>query len=204
MLRGYLPPSVVVGSGFVVTPDGPSSQIDVLIIDDAAPVLFRDGDFVISTADAVRAVIEVKTCVPKAKLLPALTKLSHISALLRKRCLHRRPFIGLFSYEPTDAPPEEVLEWLKLENGTMSDYEITALSFGNSQFYRYWQFKPGRQSGAPYNSWHAYDLPQLAQGYFIHNIVEHLYPHAIERADNMWYPVDGKETFLVGQMRRRS
>jgi hypothetical protein len=204
ILRGYLPPSVSVGSGFVVTPAGPSPQIDILIFDDSAPVLFRDGDFVVATADAVRAAIEVKTMVTRDELVPALRKLSLISHQLRSRCLHNRPFIGLFSYEPTKCPPRRILETLKAENGRIGDYEITALSFGDSQFYRYWQFEPGHRSGQLHDSWHAYVLAGLAPGYFIHNVIEHLYPHVVERAEDIWYPVDGKESRRVGQIKRRA
>jgi hypothetical protein len=68
VLRRYLPPSFTVGSGFILTPDGVSTQMDILICDDSAPVLFREGDFVITTADCVRAAVEVKTRLSKPKL----------------------------------------------------------------------------------------------------------------------------------------
>lgn len=37
-----------------------SRQIDLIIYDDASPILFNEGDLVILTADAVREIIEVK------------------------------------------------------------------------------------------------------------------------------------------------
>lgn len=203
VIRTYLPASVSVGTGFILTSDGPSSQIDVLIYDDSAPVLFRDGDFVVATPDAVRAVIEVKTSITRTTLPTALQKLAAISHQLRRRCLHRRPFIGLFSYEAISSNPETILDALKSANGRIGDYEISALSFGDSQFYRFWEFDPDQQSGALYESWHAYLLPQLAPGYFIHNIVEHLYPQAIERAEEIWYPIDGKENRCVAKKKRK-
>jgi hypothetical protein len=61
VLRRILPPSLVIGRGFVVGPDAASTQADILIVDGAKPTLFRDGDLLIVTPDAVRAVIEVKT-----------------------------------------------------------------------------------------------------------------------------------------------
>jgi len=203
VIRGYLPVSVSVGTGFILTPDGPSSQIDIIIYDDSAPVLFRDGDFVVITPDSVRAVIEVKTALSRSALGPALEKLSGISQLLCKRCLRHRPFIGLFSYTALNATPEFVLAALKAANGEFGDYEITALVFGDSQFYRFWRWEPSSSSGLPHESWHAYDFPMLAPGYFIHNVVGHLYPESVERAEDIWFPIDEQETRCIAQIKRK-
>lgn len=203
IIRGYLPSSVSVGTGFVLTPNGPSTQIDILIYDDTAPVLFRDGDFVVITPDSVRAVVEVKTSLSRDGVKKALTKLSNVSHLLRTRRLHRPPFIGLFCYTSLSCDHNYVLDSLKTHNGTFGDYEISALVFGDSQFYRFWRFEPGLTSGILYESWHAYELPKLAPGYFIHNIVEHLYPQAIAQSEDMWYPIHGKEIRCIGQKKRK-
>ena len=61
LLRKLLPESVIVGRGFIVASDRSSTQIDVLIVDARKPTLFRDGDLLIVTPDAVLGVIEVKT-----------------------------------------------------------------------------------------------------------------------------------------------
>jgi len=42
ILRRYLPGAAGVGTGFVVTDMGPTTQIDILIYDLTKPVLFRD------------------------------------------------------------------------------------------------------------------------------------------------------------------
>jgi hypothetical protein len=201
ILRRYLPPSFTVGSGFIVTADGVSSQVDILICDDSAPILFRDGDFLIATADCVRAAVEVKTQLTTQKLHEALGKLNGISELLRMRCVHPHPFLGLFCYEPASGSPEAILDALQKANGR--NYEIRAMCFGDSQFYRFWEFDPRSSSRQPYESWHAYELPEIAAGYFVHNLVEFLFPHAVERAKDLWYPVDGKEMHLVATKRRK-
>jgi hypothetical protein len=203
VLRGYLPSSYSVGSGFVLTPDGPSTQIDILIYDDSAPVHFRDGDFVIIPADCVRAAIEVKTSLAKAPLGEALEKLNAVASLLRKRSLTRRPFIGLFCFEPTTVDAGDILELLQQKNGETSVYEISALSFGDSQFYRFWEFDPNRRPSPMYETWHAYDVPELSQGYFLHNVIEHLFPRAFERAQDLWYPAESKELRLIARVPRR-
>jgi hypothetical protein len=194
---------VSVGSGFIVTPERTSTQIDILIVDDSAPLLFRDGDFMISTADAVRAVIEVKTSVPRSKLRDTIYNLDQVSLLLRTRCVHPRPFLGLFAFDSTDSSPEEILQTLKEVNGHIGHYEISALCFGDQEFYEFWTFEPGTRCGKVHDRWYAYDLPHLAPGYFIHSILQHMYPAAVERAEGMWFPTEDKEARCVAQITRR-
>ena len=203
VLRRYLPPSFTVGSGFILTAEGVSSQIDILICDDSAPILFRDGDFLISTADCVRAAVEVKTELAPAGLKETLRKLNDVAMLARRRCVNPHPFLGLFCYEPMSSRPEVVLEALKEANGQLGNYVIRALCFGDSQFYKFWEYDPQADRPQTYDAWHAYELDGIAPGYFIHNLVEYLFPHAVERAENMWYPFDGKERNIVGTKKRR-
>jgi hypothetical protein len=204
VLRRYLPPSFTVGSGFILTPGGLSTQIDILVCDHSAPILFRDGDFLISTADCVRAAVEVKTQLTAPKLREALNKLNEVSVLLRRRCLHPEPFLGLFCYEPARSGPMTILNALQKANGRTSNYQIQALCFGDGQFYRFWPFDPRSESRQPYDSWHAYEPPEIAPGYFVHNLVEFLFPRAFERAEDMWYPADGKERHLVATKKRKN
>ena len=81
VLRRHLPESVIVGRGFVVGPDSSSTQIDILIVDASKPTLFKDGDLLIVTPDAVVGVIEVKTKLrSEAEFKEAITKLTTIGA----------------------------------------------------------------------------------------------------------------------------
>ncbi|ARU63481.1 hypothetical protein CBW65_22615 [Tumebacillus avium] len=62
-LRKFLPSKFEVGSGFIIDDSGHSSskQIDILIYDNASPLIYRSSEFVIVPRHYVRAVIEVKT-----------------------------------------------------------------------------------------------------------------------------------------------
>lgn len=204
VLRTYLPPSYTVGSGFFVTADGVSSQIDILICDDSAPMLFRDGDFLITTADNVRAVIEVKTQLSAGKLRSSVEKLNTIATLIRKRCVKGEPFIGLFSYEGIASEPAVILEMLQEVNGAPAPcYPITSLCFGDEQFYRFWEFSPTGKALENYESWNAYKAPNMAPGYFVHTVILDLFPHAVERAQSMWYPNSGMSQYSIASAKRR-
>jgi hypothetical protein len=67
-LRRNLPRNVEIGRGFVVSPKGCSSQIDVLIYDSTKPILFRDGDLVFITPDAVCGAVTAENVAYRAPL----------------------------------------------------------------------------------------------------------------------------------------
>lgn len=66
VIERFLPERYCITSGFVIqqtTTAGnhdASKQIDIIIYDRDYPVLFKEGDFAIVTADSVEAIIEVK------------------------------------------------------------------------------------------------------------------------------------------------
>ena len=59
VLRRHLPVSNQVSRGFIVGRESSSTQIDVFVLKQDKPTLFRDGDLVIVTADVPAAIVEV-------------------------------------------------------------------------------------------------------------------------------------------------
>lgn len=198
-IRRYLPTSFRVGSGFIVTSEDVSTQVDILICEDSAPLLFCDGDFIITTADCVRAAIEVKTSLAPQTLNDALSKLDNISTMLRKRCLAFTPFLGLFCYNSMACNNRRVLDSLATHNNRLN-YPIQSICLGSNDYIKFWHFNdPIRQDGEGrklYNAWHSYNLSNMAPGYFLHNLIVSLFPHAADRAEDLWFPAEGKESSL--------
>ena len=192
VLRRYLPSSFAVGSGFVISEDGTSTQIDVLVYDGSGPLLFRDGDFVIATPDVVAAVIEVKTRVRPTDVRGIIEKLHNIAELFRKQARWPKPFIGLFSFEDEHIPADLFLNSLKEINGSFGSFEIQCAALGKSQFIRFWEHPPTGPRRS-YSKWHFYELDGTAPGYFIHNVVESLFPNSVLAHNSLWYPEEGKE-----------
>ena len=81
-LRRHLPINAEVGRGFVINSEGASRQIDVLIYDSNFLMLFRDGDLVFVTPDAVLGIVEVKTSLDNSGLKKAIETLSSNSELV--------------------------------------------------------------------------------------------------------------------------
>ena len=113
ILRRHLPESLFIGSGFIVTATDCSKQIDLLIVDKDHPRLFWDGDVIIVTPEAVKAVIEVKTrldgpsAIEEAIMTLAVNKKTWVKAL------HGwNNWIGLFVFEARGEPDEAILRSL--------------------------------------------------------------------------------------------
>lgn len=101
ILRRFLPTSLTLGTGFIVDEaNQSSSQIDILIVDSNYPTLFKDGDLMIVTPNAVRGIIEVKTGQegPK-KIAETIEKLSTCRQLCDGSTKRGYIFTGLFVYD---------------------------------------------------------------------------------------------------------
>ena len=63
MIKRFLPSNLSIGTGFVIKKNNGdtqiSNQIDIIIYDNTVPVLFSEGDFVITTYKNVEGIIEV-------------------------------------------------------------------------------------------------------------------------------------------------
>jgi hypothetical protein len=198
ILRRYLPGAVGIGSGFVVTDSGPTTQIDILVYDLTKPVLFRDGDFVIITADAALGLIEVKTRIQSNEIEPVCRKIFSAAKLVCSQPTITRPFVGVISLEDTEVDADDMLDAIYNVAGTQGDPEFNCLCLGSSYFVRYWYLPPTRPN-IPINRWHAYNIPQMAPAYFIHNVIESLFPQSVNENNRMWYPLEGKEPFKIAQ-----
>jgi len=205
VLRRHLPASVQVGRGFVVGADDSTSQIDVLLYDSAKPVLFRDGDLVLLTSDAVKGIVEVKSNIASVRDLgAALEKLSDNSAFLFENTpgtqfQSKPPFVGLFSYGSSVPMGPRILQSVREAAAAKANRDsriVNHVALGDSMFVRYWAHLPGSDRGV-YRRWHAYERDNMAFGYFIHNLVENVCGDAVSNNLGLWFPKDGKESDLI-------
>jgi len=123
-------------------------------------------------------------------------KLNEIMLLVRLNPIHPAPFFGIYSYEEEPLGDALILEKLQKCNGDFGTYAIQCLSIGTSQFVRYWQFPPVGHARR-FSHWHCYKVDGIAQAYFVHNVVGHLFPESVLANSELWYPINGKESSLV-------
>jgi hypothetical protein len=207
-LRTYLPGTLRVGRGFVSYPNHRSStQIDVLITDTRYPTLFQEGDTVIVTPEAVRAIIEVKTTLRTpgdfGKVICTLGRaVADIREAGNTQCQ-----AGLFVYEKSNVPDSGLLRHLALQAERDDRRAVNWVAFGPNRFFRFWEHGL-RQAGSPIDGpvWHAYGLMGLAYSYFLSNVVWELTMQDLRQqgryvpgsTEQMWFPLEedgGKENY---------
>jgi hypothetical protein len=205
ILRRHLPQTVLVGRGAVIRDDDNSRQIDLLIHSAEAPVLFRDGELVFVTPDAVIGVIEVKTSLSNATFEAALSQLVERAQVVSTQgrmvsVRTHRKFFGLFAYEST-VSSRHALEALREAATQAGGITIDLVCLGCDHFIKWWRFDPlGHHR--PVNRWHSYRFQNKAPGYFIHNVVEAVSPYSVEENQEVWFPREGKELHKDDEERR--
>lgn len=99
-LRRVLPENLSVGTGFVRNGDEITKQIDIIIFDNTYPLLFSEGDFVITTSYNVVGIIEVKSSITPSKLFKIMKNANDNAYKIAKGMGFRyRLFNGIFSYD---------------------------------------------------------------------------------------------------------
>lgn len=195
LISRTIPTTFTVASGFVVTEDGPSTQIDVLIYDNSIPVLYRGGDLVFVPPAACAAIIEVKSSLDATQFRDAAVKVANNCGLIRRYEPARRLFSGIFAYEGTPTPIRLLGHINQAANGQEGRI-VNHVSIGTSSFIKYWSCNP--ESGERhYRRWHHYRLQDLAPGYFLHNLMSFLAKEDLIRGNNIWFPPEGKEARLT-------
>ena len=210
----FLPSNLNIGTGFIIGNNDHvngqegriSSQLDIIVYEDKSPVIFKEGDFVIITENAVRAVIEVKTKIINYsnpanngqdnalnKIIEKTNRLNQFETF-RPIGNHRKKFVGIFSYEyEQNFSHNRVNEALTLSNGI-----VNHISLGPNKFIRYWENTIGLNPPVEYQGrcYIRYNLTDLSFSYFISNLL-----HIVADEDPVeryWFsfPVEGtKERF---------
>ncbi|NLE61472.1 MAG: hypothetical protein GX616_24235, partial [Planctomycetes bacterium] len=193
ILRGHVAQSLEIGRGFVCGEGETSSQIDVLITRRDRPTLFRDGEMLLVTPDAVAAIIEVKTRI-RDDLAEILEKLADNAAMIRGADPGRICPAGLFVYEAlagNDAH-DRLLKQVQAASHGDPMRVIDWIAAGPSVFVRYWP--NGNEVNSPVRGgpvWHSYTLEELSHAYFISNVVWDTAPRCDPAAQYAWFPVEG-------------
>lgn len=199
VIKRFLPTNLSIGTGFVIKRKNDetkiSKQIDIIIYDNTIPVLFSEGDFVITTHKNVKGIIEVKTNIRNSKLQQIIQKSEENGKLIGKKI-----FNGIFSYEYDEDSiySNTVKQALKGAKGY-----VNHISLGPNIFIRFWKIKDRNRLYPPIENcqndfYNVYRLEGLSFSYFISNLLELT---CFSKLDDRWwflYPIEGtKETHRV-------
>ncbi|MFD1445784.1 DUF6602 domain-containing protein [Oceanobacillus profundus] len=199
VISRFLPKDLSLGTGFIITKERErlkrSRQIDIIIYDSTYPLLFNEGDFIITTPENVRALIEVKTSIASVDIKDIINN-ARENALLAPKS----KFNGIFAFEKKGIN----IRRSKLnQNLKQSLYEskglVNHLCLGENIFIKYW--KTGEKNEHLIdNVYSFYNIHELAFSYFISNLIECVAPEKV--IDKSWflYPIrkpNGKEDALI-------
>ena len=180
----FLPTNLNIGTGFILRNDDnvhglngiTSSQLDIIIYNSKTPVIFKEGDFIILTEDAVRAVIEVKTKITNYSQDNDNSLNNIVAKLNRLRDFptfndpfKRKKFVGLFCFEyDANFTADRIEEALKESNGLLNH-----VSLGPDKFIRYWENTNNLNPPLEYDGrcYVRYNLTNLSFSYFISNLL---------------------------------
>jgi hypothetical protein len=134
VIKKTLPSHIDVASGFIVKESSGriecSTQIDVIVYDSSYPVLFKEGDFIITTLENVLGIIEVKTKLRANRVDDTVNKAAEISKFVK-----RDAFNGIFSYETEIANDELKARFDKPLRSCQGS--VTNICLGNDIFIHY-------------------------------------------------------------------
>lgn len=196
VLRSHLAQSLEVGRGFVCAEHATSTQIDILITQRNKPTLFREGETLLVTPDAVACLIEVKTGIDD-NLENVLSKLADNAEMVRES--NPACVVGLFVFESISRNDVHafLLEYVQKASRKSKDRVVNWISVGPDIFVRYWK-EGGSGVRSPVNEpvWHSYELKDLSHAYFVSNVVWDTCPDVDRRMQYAWFPIEGgKERF---------
>ncbi|MBP1554403.1 MAG: hypothetical protein J6B21_09655, partial [Oscillospiraceae bacterium] len=227
-LKRILPKGVSVGTGFVRDGDKLTSQIDIIIYTEDIPLLFSEGDFIITTPDNVLGIIEVKSNIKSSDIQDIIIKANN-NGFIIGRNNERAIFNGIFSYEHknevvTYGDNIEGLNYSDIvgcptikQRATIKSYQcVNHIALGSKTFIKY--FPTGYPHLIDYtyevkNPYYGiYDMSDdLAFAYFISNLQEYILENTLpiykqnncdfEELFSFFYPIEGgKETRLIREV----
>ena len=193
ILSKFLPKKYSMATGFVINKNKEiSTQIDILIYDNAFPVLFSEGDFVVVLADSVKAIIEVKSSIQNTTDLIEIIKKSEENGkkIRINFAQSQKIFNGIFCYDCDLS--FQTLEKSLMDFFNLNDCDIfgkvSNISLGNKTFLHiWWSQRPFALKG--------YELPNLSFAYFISNLLTSFDPYKLLENESLFFPFKSKTSF---------
>ena len=177
ILRRFLPKNISVGTGFIVNSRNHnriSKQLDIIIYENTYPVLFSEGDFIITTIKNVKGIIEVKSNIGSGNntFQSVISQFDESIEPIQNCFGRKRLFLGIFSFEFSGSIESSALYDALRE----SSKKVNHISLGTDYFIRHWKRDDARRLQPPVidcdsDFYNIYKLNNLSFSYFISNLV---------------------------------
>jgi len=194
IIRRFLPENVSIGTGFILKKEGDgiiiSNQIDIIIYDNTYPVLFAEGDFLITTPANVKGIIEVKTNLDSSNVKNVVS-----IATNNGKVVDNEIFNGIFVYNGGNIVnnrniSDNLKSALKESKGI-----VNHICLGKDLFVK---FCPRNTQGNSSNKYSIYRIKDLSFSYFISNLAEQTSESKLKERWWFLYPIpEGKEEYEI-------
>lgn len=194
IIRRFLPENVSIGTGFILKKDGDeikiSNQIDIIIYDNTYPVLFAEGDFLITTPANVKGIIEVKTRLDSSEVMDVVSKATNNGKVVKAEI-----FNGIFVYNEGNIVNENNISDNLKSALKESKGVVNHICLGKDIFIKFWPENP--QSNF-LNIYRIYKINELSFSYFISNLAEQTSESKLKERWWFLYPIKkGKEEYKI-------
>ncbi len=178
ILRRFLPQNISIGTGFIVNSnnhDRISKQIDIIIYDNNYPVLFSEGDFIITTMENVKGIIEIKSNIGNGNntFKNVIEQFDKSINPIHINIHEKKLFLGIFAFEFTANIESDALDgYLR-----SSAKKVNHISLGKNFFIRRWTRQDAGRLDPPVlncdsDFYNIYKIKNLSFSYFISNLID--------------------------------
>ncbi|WP_312471225.1 DUF6602 domain-containing protein [Neobacillus sp.] len=204
-----IPENYGVSRGFIVTDSWESTEIDIIIYDKSYPTLFKTGDVIIVTPDAVKGLIEVKTRLTSQELMESSEKLGNIAEVVYnyrseilgapitdnpRFDLKEEIFVGIIGIEGPNFKFSTIETHLKNAARGLKTRVVNHVSINEKSFVKYFGNTSELPSGC---GWHIYKFTDpLAPAYFLSNSLFYLNYSSVINNTNVWFPYESKNPYF--------
>ncbi|UJG40393.1 MAG: hypothetical protein K9W45_11195 [Candidatus Heimdallarchaeum aukensis] len=199
VIKRFLPSNISIGTGFIINYKHNcenfgteiSKQIDIILYDNTYPALFVEGDFVITTPDNVKGIIEVKTKVNNSNIKEIMDNASFNGKIIGKS-----KFNGIFAYSGSNSLNEGLIQGHIIAALKNSQGFVNHICMGENLFIKLWL---EREMQDKLNDVYSiYKIENLSFSYFISNLIENISEKELSKRWWFLYPIkEGKENFKI-------
>jgi hypothetical protein len=205
-----IPENYGVSNGFIVTDTWESTEIDIIIYDKSYPSLFKTGDLIIVTPDAVKGLIEVKTSLTSTELKESSEKLGDIAEKVYKykhsllslgtqinvypNELTEEIFVGIIGIDGPSLKYSTIETHLKNAARRLRTRVVNHVSINDKCFVKYFDNSSELPTGA---GWHIYEFTDpLSPAYFLSNSLFYLNYSSVINNTSVWFPYTSKNPYF--------
>jgi len=178
ILRKFLSQNISVGTGFIIGSNNQhriSKQIDIIIYENSYPVLFSEGDFIITTMKNVKGIIEVKSNIGTGNnsFQNVIKQFDETIEPINNYFSNRKLFLAIFAFEFSGNVESQIID----KNVNQSAKNVNHISLGKDYFIRKWKSQDANRLQPPVTDcnnafYNIYEITDLSFSYFIANLID--------------------------------